>query len=66
MPAKRTLYIALGIAVSLIALAAGIVYLYAQGIVTPTQAKLMLAELLGLYIGFGVLIAVYRFMRDLD
>lgn len=66
MPGKRPIYIALGIAVSFIVLAGGIIYLSAQDIVTPTQAKLMLMELLGLYIGFGVLIAVYRFMRDLE
>ncbi|MEO8303919.1 MAG: hypothetical protein ABI724_07350 [Betaproteobacteria bacterium] len=66
MSSKRPLLIAAGIAVSFIGLAAGIIYLSATYVVTPTEAKFMLAELLGLYIGFGVLIAVYRAMRNLD
>lgn len=66
MSSKRPLLIFVGVAGSFIGFVAGIIYLSATQIVTPTQGKLMLVALLGLYVGFGVLIAVYRLMRNLD
>jgi hypothetical protein len=66
MARKRTLVVAGSVAASFFGLVAGIVYLSATGIVGPILAKFMLAGLVGLYFGFGVLIAVYRLMRHLD
>jgi hypothetical protein len=55
-----------GIAVSFVGLAGTIVLLAGLQIIGAVMAKLMLVALLGMYIGFGVLIAVYRFTRGLD
>ena len=45
---------------------AGIVYLAAAGIVTRQMAILLGVSLLGCYIGFGILIGVYRLINKLD
>ena len=58
----------------MLALAAGsftllailIIALAATGVVTFQLGLLMLVALVGLYFGFGVLIAVYRFMSKLE
>lgn len=62
----RALKIAAGVGGLLFALIGLILYLGAKGIVTPQMALLMLVALFGLYVGFGVLIAVYRFMSKLE
>jgi uncharacterized membrane protein len=62
----RTLIIVVGVVASFIGLAGTIVFLSASTIVTPTLAKLMLVALLGLYFGFGILIAVYRLLRKME
>jgi len=49
-----------------IALAATIIVVAGFDVITFTVAKLMLAALVGLYFGFGFLIAVYQLMRKLD
>jgi hypothetical protein len=60
-PARnRTLKVAVGIAVSFIGLVATIVFLSEMKIISFGIAKLMLVALLGMYVGFGILIAVYR------
>jgi hypothetical protein len=46
-------------------LAVGIVVAAYTGLVSGQLALLMLVALLGLYVGFGVLIAVYRFTTRL-
>jgi hypothetical protein len=46
---------------SFIALVFGVIVLLGKHIVTFQMALLMLVALFGLYLGFGVLIAVYRF-----
>ena len=66
MPESGMRIAAVGIAVSFLALAGTIVYLAATKTIGPELAKLMLVALLGLYVGFGVLIAVYRLMRKLE
>jgi hypothetical protein len=66
MPRKRTLTIAAGILASFAGLAGVIVVLSRTATVSVTAAKLMLVALLGLYFGFGVLIAVYRLIRRLE
>lgn len=62
---KRTL-IALGIVGSFVALVVLIGFLAASAIVTLEMAKLMLAALLGLYVGFGFLILVYVLIRKME
>ena len=61
---KRAL-IAVGIGGSFVAFVALIVYLSRSELVSVEMAKLMLAALLGLYVGFGFLILVYLFTRKL-
>ena len=56
----------LGIAISFIGFAAAIIYLLAAKIISAGVAKLMLVALVGLYVGFGILIAVYRLISKLD
>jgi xanthosine utilization system XapX-like protein len=66
MANRRALKIAFSISGSFVCLAVGIVFLGATQIVTPAVGLLMLVALLGLYVGFGVLIAVYRLVNSLD
>ena len=66
MPKSRTLKIVAGIAVSFTALTGAIIFLLVAKIVTFEMALLMLVALLGLYIGLGILIAVYRFVCKLE
>ena len=66
-PARnRTLKVVAGVAVSFIALVATIVFLSEMQIISFGVAKLMLVALLGMYVGFGILIAIYRLIRKLD
>jgi len=62
----RTLMVATGIIVSFVGFAGTIVLLSEWKIITFELAMLMLVALLGLYIGFGFLIAVYRLISRLD
>jgi hypothetical protein len=62
----RKLKIALAISGSFTALVALIVLLLVSGKVTFQLALLMLVAMLGLYIGIGVLIAVYRLVEKLE
>ena len=66
MPRNRTLRIVAGIAASFIGLVGTIIFLLAMRIVTFEMAKLMLVALLGIYVGLGVLIAVYRLITKLE
>ena len=66
MPRKRTLRIVAGIAVSFIGLAGAIIFLSEMKIISFEIAKLMLVGLLAMYVGFGVLIAVYRLIAKLE
>lgn len=66
MPKKRALQIVAGIAASFAGLAGTIIFLAVAKIVTVEMAMLMLVALLGLYVGFGVLVAVYRLIRRLE
>jgi len=66
-PARnRTLKVVAGIAVSFIGLVATIIFLSEMIIISFGVAKLMLVALLGMYVGFGILIAIYRLIRKLD
>jgi len=66
MPRNRTLITVAGIVVSFTGLAGTIIFLSEAKIISFVMAMLMLAALLGMYIGFGILIAVYRLIGKLD
>ncbi len=66
MPKNRTLKIVAGIAVSFTGLAGTIILLSETKIISFEMAKLMLVALLGMYVGFGILIAIYRLIGKLD
>ena len=66
MPRNRTLKTIAGIAASFIGLVGTIIFLSVMKIVSFEVAKLMLVALVGMYIGFGILIAVYRLIRKLE
>ena len=66
-PARsRTLIVVAGIAVSFIGLVATIIFLSEMKVISFAISKLMLVALLGMYVGFGILIAVYRLIRKMD
>ena len=65
MPRSRTLLVVVGIAASFIGLAGTIILLAKMEIISFVLAKLMLVALLGMYVGFGFLIAVYRLIGRL-
>jgi len=60
MPRSRTLKVVAGIAASFTALVGAIILLLEMKIISVEMAKLMLVALLAMYVGFGILIAVYR------
>ena len=62
---KKALKIALAVGALFMALIVLIVYLLAYRVITPQMALLMFVALLGLYVGFGALIAVARFVNKL-
>ncbi len=66
MPRNRTLRIVAGIAASFIVLAGTIIFLSEMKIISFEMAKLMLVALLAMYVGFGILIAVYRLIAKLE
>ena len=66
MPRSRTLKVVAGIAASFIGLVGTIIFLSAMKIISFELAKLMLVALLAMYVGFGILIAIYRLIARLD
>jgi hypothetical protein len=66
MPIRRTLIVVAGIAASFVGLVGVIIFLLANKIVSFALAMLMLVALFGLYVGFGILIAAYRFINKLE
>ena len=66
MAVSRALKIVAGIVVSFAGLAVTIIVLLAAEIISFGVAMLMLVALLGMYIGFGILIAVYRLIAKLE
>ena len=66
MPKNRTLKVVAGIAASFAVLAGTIILLSEAKIISSEMAMLMLVALLGLYVGFGFLIAVYRLIDKLE
>ena len=66
MRKNRTLKVVAGIAASFIGLVGTIIFLLEKKIISFEMAILMLVALLAMYVGFGILIAVYRFMSKLE
>jgi hypothetical protein len=62
----RKLKIAAAVSASFTVLAVTIIVLMLRRVVTFQMAMLMLVALVGLYVGFGVLIAVYRLIAKLE
>jgi hypothetical protein len=61
MSDKKKLKIAAAISLSFTGIVVLIMALLVKSVITFQMAMLMLVALLGLYFGFGVLIALYRF-----
>jgi hypothetical protein len=66
MPKNRTLKVVAGIAALFIGLVGTIIFLLEKKIISFEMAILMLVALLAMYVGFGILIAVYRLMDKLE
>jgi hypothetical protein len=66
MPRNRTLKAVAGIAASFAGLAGTIIFLLVMKIISLAMAKLMLVALVAMYVGFGILIGVYRLIRKLE
>lgn len=66
MPRNRTLKAVAGIAASFVGLVGTTIFLSEAKIVSFEMAILMLVALLGMYIGFGILVAVYRLIGKLE
>ena len=66
MPRHRTLKVVAGIVISFTGLAGTIIFLSAAEIISLAMTMLMLVALLGMYVGFGILIAVYRLINKLE
>lgn len=66
MSNNRTLKVAAAISISFTGFAVIIIFLSAKRIITFQMALLMLVALVGLYLGFGILIALYRFVARLE
>ncbi len=66
MSKNRTLKVAAGIGASFTGLVAAVILLLGKRIISFEMALLMLIALLALYLGFGILIAVYRLIGRLE
>ena len=63
---KKTVLTLTLVVVSVLLLALAVLAMVANDVVTPQVGLLMLVALLGLYVGFGILIAVYRLIAKLE
>ena len=66
MPRHRTLKVVAGIVISFTGLAGTIILLSVAEIISLAMTMLMLVALVGMYVGFGILIAVYRLINKLE
>ena len=66
MSRSRPLKVVAGIAASFTALVGAIILLLEMKIISVEMAKLMLVALLAMYVGFGILIAIYLLIARLD
>jgi hypothetical protein len=65
MPKNRTIKVVAGIAALFTGLVGTIILLLEKKIISFEMALLMLVALLAMYVGFGILIAVYRLVGKL-
>jgi len=66
MSKSRPSRIAVGIAASFTGLAGAIIFMLAARIVSVQMGILMLVATVGMHLGFGILIAVYRLVGRLE
>lgn len=66
MPKNKTLRVAVGIAALFTGLAGTVVLLMVMRVISIQVALLMLVALLGMYVGFGILVLVYRLISKLE
>jgi hypothetical protein len=66
LPARKTLGVVASIAGSFTGLAGLILFLLIRQTLSFEIAMLMFATLLGMYVGFGMLIAIYLLILKLD
>ena len=66
MAKNRTLKVVAGIAASFTGLVGTVIFLLGTKIISFEMAMLMLVALLAMYVGIGILIAVYRLMGKLQ
>ena len=66
MPKNRTPKVVAGIVASFAGLVGVIIFLLEAKIIFFEMAMLMFVALMGLYLGIGVLIAIYRLVARLD
>ena len=66
MSRNKTLALVAGIAASFIGLVGTIFFLARVQIISVAVAKLMLAALLAMYVGVGILIAIYRLLAKVE
>ena len=66
MSKNRTQKLVVGIVASFMALAGAIIFLLATKIVSVQIGILMLVMSVGMHLGFGILIAVYRLIGKLE
>ena len=66
MPNIRTRWVVVGFVALFFALVGAIVFFRMTGVISVEMGLLMLVTLVGMYVGFGILIAVYRLVRKLE
>ena len=65
MKQKNILYV-VGAMTIFVSLVAGVFVLVRTGVINSAVGLLMLISLLGMYVGFGILIAAYRLILKLE
>lgn len=65
-PKNKNLKIVFGFALVFTSLAILIIFLGFKNVVSIQLMLLLLIALMGFYVGFGILIAAYRFIRTLE
>ena len=66
MPSTKSLKIAAAVATSFTVLVIVIIALMVKQVIAFELAILMMVALVGLYVGFGILIVVYQLVKRLD
>ena len=66
LPVGKKVKITSGVVGSFLSIVILIIVLARNAFLTPAQAGLMVVALIGLYVGFGILIGVYRLITKLD